>query len=158
MSHLLHEVKEELDWAMREVMHVETQYSDLEGRIRTAKGICGGPERDALIKGLEIQKNELKLSEIYDILGCAARRFSLLTRVFEVGSQHSEVDDIVVGLMDGILFQQNDTGADVDDIIFQIAEALSNYFHYELGDESDAQLRDAWLEVEGVLRELGRKI
>ncbi|MBL4691912.1 MAG: hypothetical protein JKY92_01090 [Magnetovibrio sp.] len=158
MPHLLHEVKDELDWAMREVMQVESEYSALELRIQTAKASPEGKDRDQLIKALKEQKDALKLSEIYDILGRAARRFSLLTRVFEVGSQHNELEDIVVGLMDGILFQQNDTGADTDDIIFQIAEALLDYFHYELGDESDARLRDAWLGVENLLRNQGRKI
>jgi len=152
MTHLLHEVKEELDWAMREVLDVETQYSELENRIRTAK------DTNSDAQDLEIEKDALKLSELYDILDRAARRFSLLTRVFEVGSQNSDVEDIVVGLTDGLLFAQEDTSAHADEIIFQIADALQGYFHYRLDDESDAQLRDAWLEVEGVLRELGRKI
>ncbi|MBL4747835.1 MAG: hypothetical protein JKY17_03340 [Magnetovibrio sp.] len=158
MTHLLHEVKDELDWAVREVQDVEDQYSKLEDLILTARNTEAGGQRDTLIQDLTDQKEALKLSQLYDILDRAARRFSLLTRVFQVGSQHSEIEDIVIGLTDGLLFNQGDTSAQTDDIIFQTAEVLQNYFHYQLNDESDAQLRDAWLEVEGVLRELGRKI
>lgn len=159
MTHLLHEVKEELDWAERELLAVEKQFAKLESRLKTKLNEPGGTaDRNALITEIETQKQALNLNELYGILSRAARRFSLLTRVFEIGSQHSKTEDIVTALTDGLLFRQDDTGEETDKTIFKVAAALQAYFHVHFGDESDAQLREAWLEVEGVLREKGRKI
>jgi len=158
MTHLLHEVKDELDWAESEVLAAENQYSQLEAQIYELTNHEPSVQRDAQIETLKEQKQGLKLGESYEILGRAARRFSLLTRVFEVGSQNVETIDIVMGLTDGLLFRLDDTSDGTDEIILQVTEALQSYFHGKMGDETDAQLRDAWLEVEGVLRELGRKI
>jgi len=88
----------------------------------------------------------------------AARRFSLLTRVFEIGSRHIEIDDIVTALTDGQLFRLDDISEDTDQTIIEVAEALQTYFHGHFDEAADAQLRDAWLKIEGSLRELGRKI
>lgn len=158
MTHLLHEVKDELDWAAREVLDVEGQYAVLEAKLQAYQGQDPNDERDARIQAIEDKKKALNIAEMYAILSRASRRFSLLTRVFEIGSLHSETEDIVTALTDGLLFTQRDSSDDTDRIIFQVADALQNYFHFNFGDEADAQLRDAWLEVEGVLRELGRKI
>lgn len=158
MTHLLHEVKDELDWAAREVLDVEGQYAVLEAKLQAYQGQDSSDERDARINSIEEKKKALNIAELYGILSRASRRFSLLTRVFEVGALHSETEDIVSALTDGLLFTQRDSSDDTDRIIFQVADALQNYFHFNFGDEADAQLRDAWLEVEGVLRELGRKI
>ena len=159
MTHLLHEVKEELDWAARELLEVEQQFAELEARLKSKlDGPGGEADRDALIQEIEEQKQALNLNELYGILSRAARRFSLLTRVFEIGSQHSKTEDIVTALTDGLLFRLDDTGEETDKTIFKVAEALQTYFHVHFSDESDAQLREAWLEVESVLREKGRKI
>lgn len=158
MTHLLHEVKEELDWAAREVLEVEGQFAALEARLKAELEENADADRDALVQQIEAQKQALNLNELYAILARASRRFSLLTRVFEIGSEHSKTEDIVTALTDGLLFRLDDTSEGTDKIIFQVADALQLYFHVHFGDESDAMLRDAWLEVENVLRELGRKI
>lgn len=158
MTHLLHEVKDELDWAAREVLDVEGQFAVLEAKLQAYQEQDSNEERDARIRSIEDKKKALNITEMYGILARASRRFSLLTRVFEVGSLHSETEDIVTALTDGLLFTLHDTSEGTDKIIFHVADALQNYFHFNFGDEADAQLRDAWLEVEGALRELGRKI
>ncbi|MBL4615566.1 MAG: hypothetical protein JKY27_11925, partial [Magnetovibrio sp.] len=61
-------------------------------------------------------------------------------------------------LTDGLLFRLDDTGGKTDETIFKVAAALQTYFHVHFGDESDVKLRDAWLDVESVLREKGRNI
>ena len=158
MTHLLHEVKDELDWAAREVLDVEGQFAVLEAKRQAYQEQAPSDERDQRIREIEDKKKTLNITEMYGILARASRRFSLLTRVFEIGSLHSEIEDIVTALTDGLLFTLHDTSEDTDRIIFHVADALQNYFHFNFGDEADAQLRDAWLEVEGNLRELGRKI
>ena len=158
MTHLLHEVKDELDWAAREVLDVEGQFAVLEAKLQAYQDQDPSAERDERIRTIEDKKKALNITELYGILARASRRFSLLTRVFEIGSLHTETEDIVTALTDGLLFTLHDTSEDTDRIIFQAADALQNYFHFNFGDEADAQLRDAWLEVEENLRELGRKI
>ncbi|MCW8915180.1 MAG: hypothetical protein OQK24_04910 [Magnetovibrio sp.] len=159
MTHLLHEVKEELDWAARELLDVEQQFAELEAKLKSKLEEPGGEaDRDALTQEIEAQKKALNLNELYAILARATRRFSLLARVYEVGSDNNTTEDIVTALTDGLLFHQNDTDEKTDKIIFRVADALMSYFHVHFSDESDARLRDAWLEVENTLREKGRKI
>jgi len=159
MSHLLHEVKEEFDWAARELLDVERQFAELEARLKTKLELPGGEaNRKILVQEIEEQKRALNLNELYAILARAARRFSLLARVCEIGAENAATEDIVTALTDGLLFRLDDTGTDTDQTIFKVAKALQAYFHVHFGDESDAQLREAWLEVENVLREKGRKI
>lgn len=159
MTHLLHEVKEELDWAARELLDVEQQFAQLETQLKGKLEEPGGEAgRDALIQEIEAQKQALNLNELYAILSRAARRFSLLTRVFEIGSLHASTEDIVTALTDGLLFRQDDTDEATDKIIFKVADALQEYFHVHFSDETDVKLREVWLDVENVLREKGRKI
>lgn len=159
MTHLLHEVKEELDWAARELLDVERQFSELEVRLKAKLEEPGGEtNRQALIQEIEEQKSALNLNELYAILSRAARRFSLLTRVFEIGAQNTSTEDIVTALTDGLLFRLDDTDEDTDKTIFKVADALKSYFHVHFDDDSDAALREVWLEIENVLREKGRKI
>jgi len=159
MTHLLHEVKEELDWAARELLAAETRYAELEAQLKAQLDDPDGQaDRDALVAEGEVQKKALNLNELYVLLARAARRFSLLARVFEIGSQHAKTEDIVTAVTDGLLFRQEETGGETDQTIFKMADALQNYFHVHFSDETDAQLREAWLEVENALREKGRKI
>jgi len=159
MTHLLHEVKEELDWAARELLDVEKQFAALEARLKAKLNEPGGEDyREALIQEIEEQKSALNLNELYAIMSRAARRFSLLTRVFEIGAQNASTEDIVTALTDGLLFRQDDTDENTDKTIFKVAKALQSYFHVHFDDDSDAALREVWLEVENVLREKGRNI
>ena len=159
MTHLLHEVKDELDWAARELLDVEQQFAELEARLKSKLEEPGGEDnREALIQEIEEQKSALNLNELYAILSRAARRFSLLTRVFEIGAQNTSTEDIVTALTDGLLFRLDDIDDETDKTIFKVAKALQSYFHVHFGDESDAALREVWFEVENVLREKGRKI
>lgn len=159
MTHLLHEVKEELDWTTRELVEVEAQLAGLEQQLQDKVAtIDDAAQRDAFIADLETQKNALKINELYAILSRAARRYSLLTRVFEIGSVHTDIDDIVTALTDGQLFRLNDTGAETDQTIIEVAEALQTYFHGHFDDAADTQLREAWMKIEDSLRGLGRNI
>ncbi|MDH5188985.1 MAG: hypothetical protein OEW37_08525, partial [Rhodospirillaceae bacterium] len=85
-------------------------------------------------------------------------RFSLLSRVFEIGAANDKIEDIVELLMDGLLFRQSDASEGADGAILQLAEALQCYFHVCLDDDGDQQVRNAWMEVQGILQQLGRKI
>lgn len=157
--HLLHEVKEELDWTARELVEVERQLTALEKQLQERlPTLDDAAERDAFIAEIEAQKSALNINELYSILSRAARRFSLLTRVFEIGASRGEIDDIVTGLTDGQLFRLDDTSAETDQTILEVAEALQTYFHGHFDEAADEQLREAWLKIEGSLRALGRKI
>ena len=159
MTHLLHEVKEELDWTTRELVDVETHLASLESKLREQISTLDDADaRDAFIADIESQKKALKINDLYAILSRAARRYSLLTRVFEIGSLNTDIDDIVTGLTDGQLFRLDDISAETDQTIVEIAEALQTYFHGHFDDAADLQLREAWMKIEHSLRALGRNI
>ena len=148
MTHLLQEVKEELDWAARELAEVESQFIELEKDLRAK--LDGDSEANIaeIARLTEEQKKSLNINELHSILSRAARRFSLLAHVFEIGAANTKIEDIVAGLMDGLVFRQSDANEGADEPILQLAEALQYYF----------QIRDAWMEVQGVLHRLGRKL
>ena len=159
MAHLLHELKEELDWAERELLAGERQFAELEVRLKSKLEAPGGADNhDALVQEFAEQKQALNLNELYAIMTRAARRCSLLTRVFETGSGHNTAEDIAIALKNGLLFRQGDAGPEMDRIIAKLSEALHAYFNVHFDDESDTLVRTAWLEVENDLREKGRKI
>lgn len=159
MTHLLHEVKEELDWTTRELINVEDQLAALEREFKDKVAtIDNADERDAFIADIEAKKKALNINDLYAILAGAARRFSLLARVFEIGALHTEIDDIVTGLTDGQLFRMEDTGPETDQTILEVAEALQTYFHGHFDDAADSQLRDAWLRIEDSMRARRRKV
>lgn len=159
MTHLLHEVKAELDWTARELIDAEVKLQQLEMTLQ--ENILANEDpaaRNAFISEIEAQKQALNLHELYALMSRAARRFSLLTRVFEIGSQFTDIDDLVTALTDGQLFRLEDTGDDLDPTIIAVAEALQIYFHGHFDNEADLQLREAWMKIEETLRRLGRKI
>ena len=158
MTHLLQEVKEELDWAARELAEVEDQFIELEKDLRAK--LDGDDEANTaeIARLTEEQKKSLNINELHAILSRAARRFSLLAHVFEIGAANTEISDIVSELMDGVVFRQSDTNEGADEPILQLAEALQYYFHVCFDDKGDEKIRDAWMEVQGVLHRLGRKL
>lgn len=157
MTHLLQEVKEELDWAARELSEVEQQFISLE--LELSKKIeANESDSAALTREIEEKKKALNIVELHSILSGAARRFSLLARVFEIGATTDSIEGIVQSLTDGLLFRQADTSEGADDAIIQLAESLQFYFHVCYDDRGDEKIRDAWLEVQGILQKLGRKI
>ena len=158
MTHLLHEVKEELDWAARELAHVEKQFIEIEKNLRTELESGKDANLGELKRQYDEQKKALNINELHAILSRAARRFSLLSRVFEIGAANDKIEDIVELLMDGLLFRQSDTSEGADGAILQLADALQCYFHVCLDDDGDQKVRDAWMEVQGILQQLGRKI
>jgi len=158
MTHLLHEVKEELDWAARELASVEKQFIEIEKNLRTELNNGEGANLGELKRQYDEQKKSLNINELHAILSRAARRFSLLSRVFEIGAANDKIEDIVELLMDGLLFRQSDASEGADGAILQLAEALQCYFHVCLDDDGDQQVRNAWMEVQGILQQLGRKI
>lgn len=157
MTHLLQEVKEELDWAARELSEVEQQFIALEQEL-SQKIEAGEGDTGALSREIEEKKKALNIIELHSILSRAARRFSLLARVFEIGATTNTIEGIVSSLTDGLLFRQSDTSEGADDAIIQLAEALQFYFHVCFDDRGDEKIRDAWLEVQSVLHKLGRNI
>ncbi|MCK5444352.1 MAG: hypothetical protein KAI73_01935 [Rhodospirillaceae bacterium] len=157
MTHLLQEVKEELDWAARELSEVEQQFIALEQEL-SQKIEVGEGDVGALSREIEEKKKALNIIELHSILSRAARRFSLLARVFEIGATTNSIEGIVSSLTDGLLFRQSDTSKGADDAIIQLAEALQFYFHVCFDDRGDEKIRDAWLEVQSVLHKLGRNI
>lgn len=158
MTHLLHEVKEELDWAARELASVEKQFIAIEKNLRAQIDNGDALSVAELQRLSDEQKKSLNINELHAILSRAARRFSLLSRVFEIGAANDKIEDIVELLMDGLLFRQSDASAGADGAILQLAEALQCYFHICLDDKGDEKIRDAWMEVQGILHKLGRKI
>ena len=144
MAHLLHEVKAELDWTARELLDAEAKLTELERTLHERLALLDDADaRNALVNDIEAQKQALNLPDLYALLSRAARRFSLLTRVFEIGSRFTDIDALVTALTDGQLFRLDDTGEDLDPTIIEVAEALQIYFHGHFDDDADVQLRDA---------------
>lgn len=158
MTHLLQEVKEELDWAARELAEVESKFIELEKDLRAKLEGDGETNVAEIARLTEEQKKSLNINELHSILSRAARRFSLLAHVFEIGAANTKIENIVSELMDGLVFRQSDANEGADGPILQLAEALQYYFHVCFDDKGDEKIRDAWMEVQGILHKLGRKL
>ena len=67
MTHLLHEVKDELDWAAREVLDVEGQFAVLEAKRQAYQDQAPSDERDQRIREIEDKKKALNITETESI-------------------------------------------------------------------------------------------
>ena len=77
--HLLHEVKEELDWTARELIEVERQMTALEKQLQERLPVLeDADERDAFIAEVEAQKSALNIFELYSILSRSEEHTSAL--------------------------------------------------------------------------------
>ena len=132
------------------------RYGRFSGEIGATIKLSGTPSSPAI--AATFRAEELKINDLYTILSRAALRYSLLTRVFEIGALHSDIDDIVTALTDGQLFRLDETNTETDQTILEVAEALQTYFNGHFDEAADAQLREAWMRIEDTLRTLKRNI
>ena len=156
--HLLHEVKDELDWAAREVRSAEQALEQLSSEYNAR--MVDSQDRGVLLAEHQARVSDLRIAELYRLLHGASRRFALLTRIYEIGATYNE-DQAIRDAICATLFRSNDDLANsgvMTKTLNQLSQALYAYFHVQFSDESDEGVRSAWLETENSLRRLGRKI
>ncbi len=163
--HLIQELKGELDWAVGEVRRTERSILELELEFnQRLETIPAGDETERRIKTenlfreREKRQISLRLDDAYIIQNRAARRFALLGRIFETACTSSEN---LKNTITGVLFRSREDVRNTDgaeEIVAQLADALHRYFYRSLSDENDGRVRRAWLEVEHILRKLGREM
>lgn len=163
--HLIQELKDELDWAVGEVRRTEKSIMELELDFsQRLKAVSAGDEAERRIKTenlfREREKRQiaLRLDDAYVIQNRAARRFALLGRIFETACTSSEnlKDTVTAVLFRSLDDVRNTDGA--EEILAHLADALHDYFYRSLSDENDGRVRRSWLEVEHILRKLGREM
>lgn len=164
--HLIHEIKDELDWAAEEVARTEkiVMALEVEYNVRIAKLQGGGKVAEAasrtLVAEKERRQERLDLAHAFGLQTRAVRRFALVSRVYEIGCSGGDVEAIREDLV-GFLFRQSDDTqrvAGADDTLDELSRALFGYFHVEMSDQNDQAVTTAWLKVETVLQRLGREI
>ncbi len=163
--HLIRELKDELDWAVGEVRRTEKSVMELELDFsQRLKAVSAGDEAERrietenLFREREKRQIALRLDDAYVIQNRAARRFALLGRIFETACTSSEN---LKSTVTGVLFRSLDDVRNTDgaeEILTHLAEALHAYFYRSLSDENDGRVRRSWLEVEHILRKLGREM
>ncbi len=157
-KHLLYEIKRELDWAAEEVQRTESEVMRLE--VEFNKSMENADEEDA--KRLMEEKGHLQerigLHDAYALQRNAARRFYMLSHVYDIASAKKSSDSIREELSK-FMYRAIDGeagNADQRDKLLELAEALMAYFADGHSDEADEAIREAWQNIEETLRHLGR--
>ncbi len=163
--HLIQELKDELDWAVGEVRRTEKSILELELEYaQRLEAISAEDENERrvetenLFRERKKRQISLRLDDAFIIQNRAARRFALLGRIFETACTSS---DNLKPAITGVLFRSLDDVRNTDgaeEIMVDLADALHDYFYHSLSDENDGRVRRAWLEVEHILRKLGREM
>ena len=108
----------------------------------------------------QAEQEHLNLPDLYRHQNRASRKFSMISRAYEIGSGQTSERAIYHQLV-GYLFRSSD---DVDQvpgiegILKQLAGALHAYFHISFDDERERAIAAAWQPLETALRALGREI
>lgn len=157
-EHLLYEIKRELDWAAAEVKRTEDEVMRLE--VDFNKSMEGADEQDRkrLMEEKEHLQERIGLHDAYALQKNAARRFYMLSHVYDIASAKKSSDAIRDELCK-FMYRSIDgepENADQKDKLLELAEALMAYFADGHSDEADEAIREAWQNIEETLRQLGR--
>ncbi|WP_417795173.1 hypothetical protein [Terasakiella pusilla] len=157
-EHLIHEIKRELDWAVEEVKRTEAKVMQLEIDFNKKLENADKNEVVRLMDEKEALQEKTGLNEAYNLQRRAAKRFYMISHVYDIASTHKSSDTIREELskflyraIDGVA-----ENADQRDKLLEMAEALMTYFNDGYSDEADEAIREAWQNIEETLRGLGR--
>ncbi|WP_028877870.1 hypothetical protein [Terasakiella pusilla] len=158
-EHLIHEIKRELDWAVEEVKRTEAKVMQLEIDFNKKLENADKNEVVRLMDEKEALQEKTGLNEAYNLQRRAAKRFYMISHVYDIASTHKSSDTIREELskflyraIDGVA-----ENADQRDKLLEMAEALMTYFNDGYSDEADEAIREAWQNIEETLRGLGRQ-
>lgn len=158
-EHLIYEVKRELDWATEELKKTEKDIMDLEFKFNEAIKGADEEETKRLMDEKEHLQDRIGISETYTLQRNAAKRFYMLSHIFDIASSHSSTDTLRKELS-AFLYRAIDgepENADQKDKLLEMAEALMAYLNGGHTDEADEAIREAWQNIEETMRGLGRK-
>lgn len=157
-EHLIHEIKRELDWAVEEVKRTEAKVMRLEVDFNKKLEHAEPSDVSRLMEEKEHLQEKTGLNEAYNLQRRAAKRFYMISHVYDIASTHKSSDTIREELskflyraIDGVA-----ENADQRDKLLEMAEALMTYFNDGYSDEADEAIREAWQNIEETLRGLGR--
>lgn len=163
-SSIIREIKNELDAVVGEVEAAEERLFSLENEYNARAWQAGGAADEAgvsrLMEEKQAEQERLNLPDLYRHQNRASRKFSMISRAYEIGSGQTSERAIYHQLV-GYLFRSSD---DVDQvpgiegILKQLAGALHAYFHVSFDDERERAIAAAWQPLETALRALGREI
>lgn len=165
--HLIEEAKAELDVTYEEVKRAETKIMRLEQdfnaqikSLKTVNGADGRAEVVTITAEKEASQDAFDIENLYRLQGVAVERFSMVSAAFTIVSS---IDDegVCVDLMRNILFRNDRVGLrkrDVDAALRAFGRGLRAYTRQESSLENDRKVRDAWADIETLLREFGSQI
>ena len=162
--HLIEEAKTELDVAYDEVKRAEQTIMELEHeyneRIHGLADDAVGPAVAALTAEKESRQEEIRIDALYELQGAAVDRFAAISAAFAI--VHS-VEDVAmaVDLVRNILFAGDEVRArkvEIDRAIRDFVRGLRTYSREDSGPENDQKVRVAWMKIEDILRDFGRKV
>ena len=157
-THLIYEIKRELDWAAEEVERTDKEVMQLEQKFNTSIETADEEDRKRLFAEKQHLIERIGLHDAFSLQKRAAWRFYMICKVYEIASDKKSANDIRDQLSK-FMYRSMDgeaQNADQKDKLLELAEALMTYFNDGHSDEADEAIREAWQNIEQTLRELGR--
>lgn len=165
--HLIEEAKAELDVAYDEVKRAENKIMQLEQDYnnKTKEMAIAGAGADSggmqdLMAEKEALQEGLNLGFLYTLQSTAIERFAMITSAFTI-VWAVEDDSVCVDLIRNILFRKaeiQDAKVKIDGTIREFTSGLRAYTRESADSENDMRVRNAWAELEELLRGFGRNI
>jgi len=157
-EHLIHEIKRELDWAAEEVQRTEAEVMRLEVDFNKSLETADKQDVKRLMEEKEHLQERIGLNEAYGLQRRAAKRFYMISHVYDIASTGKSSEHIREQLS-SFLYRSIDgvaENADQRDKLLELSEGLMAYFSDGHSDEADEAIREAWQNIEETLRNLGR--
>ncbi len=161
--HLIEEAKTELDVAYDEVKRAEQAIMDLEIEYNERIAALGPGDRETGIASLtrekETRQEGVGIELLYEVQSAAVDRFAAISAAFAI--VHS-VDDasMAMDLIRNILFANEDIRArkvEIDRAIRAFVDGLRTYSREDSSPDNDQKVRLAWMRIEEILRDYGRR-
>lgn len=165
--HLIEEAKVELDLAYEEVKRAENRIMELEQDYnQRANCIAGanGSEYQATLRDAMKEKEDIQaaidIEMLYELQGMAVEKFGLMSSAFAIVSSVEEAA-MSSDLLRGLIFKNEDLREhkiNIDKSVRAFSKGLKAYSREDSSHENDMKVRNAWAEIESLLRRFGRNI
>jgi hypothetical protein len=165
--HLIEEAKVELDLAYEEVKRAENRIMGLEqeynARVRTITQANGAQYQATLREVMEEKETvqaAIDIEMLYELQGMAVEKFGLMSSAFAIVASVEEVA-MSSDLLRNLMFKTEDQRKrkiDIDRSVRAFTKGLRAYSKEDSSHENDMRVRNAWAEIEDLLRGFGRNI
>ena len=162
--HLIEEAKVELDLAYDEVkraenriMELEQDYNDKVRHITRANGSEYQATLGEAMKEKEAIQAAIDIETLYELQVMAVEKFGLMSSAFAIVSS---VDEPTMSgdLLRGLIFksdEQREHRVAIDKSVRAFSAGLKAYSREDSNHENDMAVRNAWAEIESLLRRFG---